>query len=292
MVSMRSALLTVAALGAGVSLAAASSNEANAVIQRAAAYLADYEWELSSVVAEETYAQRVVTYPVQGLAFGNRQAKTRRRELVSDFLLIRHRDQGWQGFRDVYVVDGQTIRDRENRFERLVLTGDDDVPVSRRWRRLAEESARYNIGTAHRTINVPTFALLVLRDSHRGRMQFETDGHEEVFGTPATVIRFREREGPPLITEHGAPRMARGRLWIDPRNGRILRTEIETGDGHRAVHARVRVEYHHEPSLDLYVPISMSERYHSDGGQTIECEATYANYRSFGVDVQVGLPDR
>ena len=84
--------------------------------------------------------------------------------LVSDFLLVQVPGEGWMPFRDVFERNGQKVRDREERLAKLFLNGSSRSSVDQA-RQIMVESARYNIGTVERTINLPTLPLAL---SHPG----------------------------------------------------------------------------------------------------------------------------
>ena len=65
------------------------------------------------------------------------------------------------GFRDVFQVDGRAIRDHEDRLMKLVTQPASDSIAQAK--RMADESARFNLGSIVRTINMPTLALMFLR---------------------------------------------------------------------------------------------------------------------------------
>src|SRR5689334_3145728 len=69
------------------------------LLKRVAAYVTTYEQALPAIVADEDYTQRFIVGP-----------KTEARHLRSDVLSIRDDADGWIGFRDVYEVDGRSIR--------------------------------------------------------------------------------------------------------------------------------------------------------------------------------------
>lgn len=78
--------------------------------------------------------------------------------LVSDFLMIRWPGEAaWFGFRDVAMVDGKPVRDRDERLVKLFT--ENSRNVFERADLIAAESARHNIGDVFRNINVPTQAL-------------------------------------------------------------------------------------------------------------------------------------
>src|SRR4051794_17048990 len=76
-------------------------------------YVAAYEREFAGVVVEEAYAQHAAT----GSRFDSLghllRGNSKDRELKSDLLLVRPEGSSrWLQFRDVYEVDGRTVRDR------------------------------------------------------------------------------------------------------------------------------------------------------------------------------------
>ena len=72
-----------------------------------------YEQVLSNAVVEEQYVQRIVS--------PGGEAKVERR-LRSDMLLVQLPGAtAWLGFRDVFEVDGEPVRDRDARLQELFL---------------------------------------------------------------------------------------------------------------------------------------------------------------------------
>src|SRR5207342_3563864 len=108
-------------------------------------YVSDYEQTFKNLVAEEEYDQKASN-------------GFRKRTLRSD--LVFSSTPGpipWTSFRDVYEVDGKKVREREARLEKLFLQG--TASGVAKAAAIRAESARYNIGSATRNINVPTLAL-------------------------------------------------------------------------------------------------------------------------------------
>ena len=76
---------------------------------------------------------------------------------MSEFAIVKAAGRvGWSGFRDVVEVDGKPVSDRRDRLLSL-LTG--PAGGEAELRRIADESARYNVGPVIRNFNVPTTAL-------------------------------------------------------------------------------------------------------------------------------------
>ena len=96
------------------------------VLLKATAYIAGYERDFASVVAEETYVQDSLgTLPIitsgRGGGIASVAPQSRHREVKSDFLLVKIGPAEWLPFRDVFEVDGQKVRDREGRLAKLFL---------------------------------------------------------------------------------------------------------------------------------------------------------------------------
>jgi hypothetical protein len=158
------------------------------VLRAAAAYVEVYEPQLSGVVSEEAYHQ----------TSRNARGQTRATRLLrSDTLLIRTAAQGWFGFRDVFEVDGKPVRDRDERLSKLFLNP--SAGALEQAKRIADESARFNIGTQDgtliRTINLPTIALAFLRREFQNRSAFKSSGLTQMNGIRAASA-FRERGMP------------------------------------------------------------------------------------------------
>ncbi len=284
------ALAAVAALVAvSTSLARAGQAppDADAVVARAAAYVADYEARLSSVVAEERYEQRLrvltLTGPaaVVGSAVQGTTSTERRRRLVSDYLLVKVAGlSGWVPFRDVIEVDGQAVHDRDQRLSRLFL--ESPAYAMDQAMRVAQESARFNLGNVQRNVNVPTLALLFLTDRHRQRLTFHLDGDQTIDDVPAVRLAYVESGRPTLI--HGADDkdiVADGTIWVEPDTGRILQTRIHTDTG--SLESEIVVTYREDKKMGLLVPWRMRESYKS-ASERLEGTATYTKFRKFQVE--------
>src|SRR5262249_12486130 len=155
-------------------------------------YLLDYEHRLSALVAEEQYTQTLST----------RSGTPAERVLRSDYVLVRlPGGLAWLGFRDTFLVDGETIRNRDSLLERLFPRGDGDLDAVERARRMVDDNARYNLGDdlIHRTINGPTLTLDLLHPRYRMRFAYRLKGQDDVDGRRLSKIDFEERERPPII---------------------------------------------------------------------------------------------
>ena len=260
---------------------AAPAGDVFPVLLKASDYLAGYVKALSSVVSEERYDQVVVRKGDRNTA-----GLSLYRTLLSDYLLVAVAGSGdWLPFRDVYAVDGVPIRDRSDRLLKLFVEAPPDA-YSQAFR-IRDESSRYNIGSGTRDTNVPTFALQILTGEWRVGFAFKLKGHERVGETDTAVVEYLETSSPTLVVgQRNEDVPSRGRFWIDPVDGRILRTLFET----RPIGGvnTIEVRFRHEPKLGILVPGEMIERRYA-GAEIVEGKATYTNFRRFRVDTSMEI---
>src|SRR5205814_1042261 len=117
-----------------------------------------------------------------------------------------------------------------------------------------------------REINLPTFALRLLRKSEVGRFSFERMGTAKIDGIQAWKIRFRETTGRSLVAGgNGEILYSSGTLWIEPETGRVLQTEFEVENPYAAAHVkgRIVVTYGTGKKTQILVPAVMVEHYES-----------------------------
>lgn len=266
-------------------------------------YVDRFEKEFVAVVAKERYVQMI--HPWRGNPKGpdsepglvwqdttepKRPASTiARRQLMSDVLLVQVKDGDWMGFRDVETVDGTSVRDRSDRVRDLFLSERTDKGMQ--LRRIADESARYNLGDFRRTLNLPNVTLSFMRKVDHARYQFKRLADDKVDGRTARVLGFTEKVRPTMIrTPNGVDIPIYGRIWIDAENGNVLRTELRFERGGEA-RSLIRVDFREEPGLGILVPARMWEWYEGanqlgriGGDKTlVQCLASYSDYKRFSV---------
>jgi hypothetical protein len=261
----------------------------------AAVYVAAYEQQAAAIVFEETYSQRVSRLQQPGLPSGSATVVgSRERRLRSDVVVVNADAFGWIGFRDVFEVDGKPVRDRQDRFQRLF-----GQPISQavidQARVIANESARFNLGSVGRNLNYPTMALMFLRQDHQPRSAFSREGSARVGNVVTWMLDFQEVERPTLIGSPGYEVATTGRFWVEPDSGRVRRSRI-TVDVGRAT-CTYEVEYGYWSGLNVLVPVSMDENVAVRGDDRLERglrtagdprpvemirgEARYSNFRQF-----------
>jgi hypothetical protein len=255
-----------------------------AVLDGAGRYVREYERTFSAVVCREHYVQRL------------RAVESRTTQLRSEIALVAVGNSDWILFRDVQEVDGRSVHDRQDRLAALFLKPPHDLAVQAK--RILDEGARYNIGPIERTLNTPTQALAFLRPANQSRSRFRLGSLTTIGGIEALELHFDEVAMPRMIvTRDNAP--AKGRFWVVPSTGAVLRSELRIASA-RAT-AVVSVTYARQEELALFVPRLMTESYEIESSTTagqldgfpaiknssvvrIEGRASYSDFRQFSVD--------
>jgi hypothetical protein len=247
------------------------------LLARAGTYLDGYQKQFAAVVSEETYTQQI-----QGV--GTQVWNTPiHRVTRSDVLMLNLGANQWMGFRDVFDVNGRAIRDHVQRLQKLML----DTPgqLIERASALSAESARFNLGSVERTINLPAVGLEYLDRANQSRSTFRLRGDERVGDATAAVLEFSEEATPTIVRDSkDGNQAATGRFWLDPATGRVLRNELRFDTG--GMQVAVTVTYAPNAKLGMWVPATMNERYELGGrSEIITAKAVYSNFRKFTVDV-------
>jgi hypothetical protein len=260
------------------------------VLERAARYVLDYEQAFHDVAAEEDYTQWAES--VGAILKGPTLSCTGtlcRRLTRADVVFVRLGGEiPWGTFRDVFEVDGQKVRDREARLEKLFgasLSGSAPLRV----RAILDESARYNIGPVMRNVNFPTLALAFLHPRNQHRFAWKRGGTRRFGTVEGLEVEFEEVARPTLVDQDGHGDLpAKGRFWIDPERGTVLRSEtrfsLGTMGAPQGARAQVATEYRAEPRLAMWVPAEMREEYAF--GSRATATARYSSFRKFTVTVE------
>jgi hypothetical protein len=300
-------LIVAASVGAGP-MTAQDGPVADVVI-RVGRYVERYGTQMSVVIGVEHYSQT------------ERDPKVVR-ALVSEIALVRVNND-WLGYRDVMEVDGKPVADRSRRLKTLFL----ETPSTaiEQGRRIADESARYNLGGILRNFNMPTTALLVLQPSNQHRFRFTHVETATRGGTTVWKLEYKEVTRPTLIkTSAGKEMPVTGHAWVLPDDGTVVETELAiaststvfvtssraSGGPERQAgefktvpsRARITVTYQRDPRLDLMVPAEMREVYErvgferrqtdtsADVTHTTECRAVYSDFKRFETSAALTLP--
>jgi hypothetical protein len=269
------------------------------VLERAGRYVVDYQDSFRNIVAEETYTQSA-RMPANGRPsrmLPNGQWATtdvyQERKTRADLVFVRLAgDVPWGLFRDVFELNGEKVRDRDERLARLFQQPSPDALAQAR--RILEESARYNIGGALRTTNVPTLPLVFLHPRNQGRFAFSAGERRRFSGFEALEVRFEETARPTLVKDsRGGDLPARGRFWIDPGRGCVVRSEVVFRFEPNLAEGSIDTEYRPEPRLGIWVPYEMKESYDDLPGAArpvfhvpTRARARYSNLRQFSVSYE------
>jgi hypothetical protein len=248
------------------------------ILDRAGAYVMRYSDTFRNVLAEETCrqlwlqgdwgrgsARDEATY---GRDVGHQSVEMR--SLRSEIVWVTvPGPQPWGVFRDVVELNGRKLKNHEGRLETLFAS---PLPTAlEQAREILEESSRHNLG-GYRDVNLPTLALLWLLPDNQSRLELERKGGRTTASLPGVEVEFREVASPTLVRDQrqhtNVP--SRGRFWVDPTSGAVLRSEIQyVGRGF------VSTEYRPEPGFDVLVPDVMQET------SGFKATARYAKYRRF-----------
>jgi hypothetical protein len=259
-----------------------SPTEIGTVLARASEYVSQYEAELGNLIGSEEYVQSSVWLDY---STPPRVAKRMQRRTSADFLIIQVGDE-WAALRKVNRLDGNKVKEATPSFDSAF----DNSPEanSALLKNMKLESTEYNLGDIQREINLPTFALHVLRKSEVQRFVFERVGTAKIDGVQTWKIRFRETSGQSLVVGgKGETLYSNGTLWIEPETGRILQTEfnVENPYASSRIKGEIDVTYGVGKNVQILVPAYMIEHYES-AHNNVDCRADYSNFRPFLVDVK------
>ena len=251
-----------------------------ALVAAATAYVAQYQQQLTSVVADEEYTQEIL----EQTPLDPRMPRARR--LRSEvFFVFEPMDRQWMAIRDTMLVDGVPVRDRPS--ARLAF---ESLPPAEVRRRFSESNAQWNLGRILRNFNEPTLALLTFDREHTERFRFDRRSVTRTPEGPLATLEFRERDRPTLIRDLSlGPVYSRGEIVVDAA-GAIRRTSFRVTM--KDVKVELATEYTPHPTLAMWVPKVFRERYergrrNSEEYEHIACEAIYSNYRRFQVWTRV-----
>jgi hypothetical protein len=211
---MRNVLIAAIAALTFVPLTAQEPS-ANDLMAKVGAYAAAYGEKSAVVVAQETYTQQVT---VEGAADVVRPIK-----LVAEFAIVRLQGGGWTGFRDVVEYNGEKVQDRRDRLVSLLTSPSASISEATR---IANESARFNIGPISRNFNTPTAALFFFLPENLERFTFTKKANKTIDGIKTIEIAYKETKLPSLITTRSGRNVPlEGALWVTE-DGIVIRTRM------------------------------------------------------------------
>ena len=258
-----------------------------AVVRAAAQYVADYQRQLTSVIADEIYTQQIAAQEP------SEADMPRQRRLRSEvFFMFAPADRDWMAIRDVKEVDGNAAPDRLDLGEALRTLASDEVAA-----KFKAYNSRYNIGRTVRNFNEPTLSLLVLDERHRPRFMFERRQVQRSGDAWVVTMRFSEREGPTLIHDPNRGFMfSAGELVIEAGSGRIRRATLQGSVGGERL--QFDTTFAPDDRLGMWVPAAFREEYEFVAPprsrenpqaqyENIVCEARYSNFRRFETTIKI-----
>lgn len=274
---------------------AAREAELNMAMGRLVAYVNGYRRQYSALVAEEEYWQ---------------QDSGSKRSLRSDVLLVQPSgaQEEWVSFRDVFEVNGQMVRDREDRLRRLFLEASPEANAQ--LMQIKTESSRFNIGQIERNINTPFFTLKFLTDDNRDRFDFRMAGRQKVSGVEAWRIDYVEQTTPTVVRQNdGKDAPATGYFLVDTLTGAVVEAKMQLPVGD--ARGEFVVRFRRDQTIGLWVPTEMRETYTTQAATWFpgrqgfgtydtrwvtltEARATYSNFRRFQVrtEQQITIPKK
>jgi hypothetical protein len=298
----------IAVSGAGLQALSRPMDAASATVADATRYVQQFEKDFAVVISDENCTQHVrgsdppiaPDYPVP--------SSIADRSLQSEMLFMWvPEDRQWLSVRNVLAVDGKPISGNAEMLE-LALKS----PRAERdstLRRLAELSARFNLGSVRRTFNNPTLALQFLDSGYRSRFRFSVKGpaRDRADASSGLVkIDFAERQRPTVIQDRGKDLPSTGTLWVRPSDGVIVRTLLSVVGTDTTPASTITVEYRPDDRLKMWVPSRMEERYRvihlaDNAGsmlrdqtrfEEIDSVARYSNFRRFETSGRIIQPNR
>lgn len=279
--------LTLAA--AALTLLAVQPPSADAIRDRLDRYLAEYEPQLSRLVADEHMTQR----DGASRTANRRTAEpTKDREIISEVAFVGlPGNVGWLGFRRVMIVNNRKVADAGPSLASLLSDGaKNDYEQARL---LLQQSAQHNLGFA-RTTNLPNLPLEFLHPRNRQRLRHRFDDMEKVRGVNTARMVFEEAVSPTIIRKpDGGDMQSLVTAWVEPDTGRLLRAQVKTRDPQLGVlpfDATIWVEFRHDDGLGLLVPYEMKEEFFAGRFRDGTGTARYTNYRRFETAARIVPP--
>jgi len=250
------------------------------LVASATAYVAQYQQQLTSVVADEEYTQEILEQTPRD---PNMPLVRRLRSEV--FFVFEPVDRQWMAIRDTILVDGRPLPYRSG--ARLAFESLPPAEVRQRFSRL---NSQWNLGRIFRTFNEPTLALLPFDREHVSRFKFDRRTVTQTPDGMLATVAFRERERPTLIQDLALGSVfSEGEVVIDAA-GAVRRTAFRLSTKEKKI--ELTTEYVKHETLGMWVPSVFRERYETNRNrgnehERIAAEALYSNYKRFEVLTRV-----
>jgi hypothetical protein len=252
--------------------------DATRALALAQEYLAAWQEQLSAIVGEEEYEQRVERRHMS--EWSVRQVRI----LRSDVLLVKApADHRWLCFRDVLSADGRLLPDRQDRFDALFTSPAASLVADAQ--SIADESARFNLGM-YRTLNTPIAGLIYLTHPFASSAEWRVTTNQRLRGARAWALSFTQDKPPFVVQNQGStPLSSSGRIWLEPLSGRILRTEFAV---HISGRPRVTTDFAYVAAINAWAPVRMEDQF--NGFERVSGVAAYARHRAFRTGARIIRP--
>jgi len=262
--------------------------DADALLDRATAYVNRFEQTLSAVIWRERYVQEDRVRARVGDS-GTRFAKlVGRRRLDSEMLLLwLPQEATWIAVRDVIAVDGAPRPLAERQASRALNSAAVSVDLLRQ---LARDNARFNIGHIIRTFSEPTLALSFLDATYRPRFEFSRLQSLRLDRRRVTKYAFIERSRPTVIRDGTEDILSRGSCLVDEATGEVLETSLDIANAPGRLQGRITVRFAPHREFDVLVPVEMREIHTSTSGEEIMGIANYTDFRQFETAGRIIVP--
>jgi hypothetical protein len=272
----------VAAIAASIGGDKPTAKDALALTQQ---YLATWEETLIALVADEHYTQEVQTYRRFNSSGASQWLRDQNRTLTSDVLVLRSpTDKVWISFRDVKMVDGKAVHDRQRRFDELFSGPQTGVVASAE--RIAAEGARYNLGKFPRTLNTPIAPLIFLKPTYAANTDWNLDTDARLGSEKLWSLEFNQHKPPfALHIQHNRGYPASGRFWIEPASGRIHQASLLVVSDEMVI--TVVIRYGPVASIEAWVPLRMEDGYQVRRTEIVRGVAEYSRHRFFQTSVRI-----
>ena len=246
------------------------------LLERAGAYLADYQRQVPAVVSEEIYDQVARTMRFAPWSGG----RTR-----SDVLVIANDATGWVVFRDVFEVDGKPLRDRDERLEKLLLNPSRGHVRSGAAHRAGKRAVQRQFPwpLVRQDAQQPDGGAAVsdAQNQHRSRFRIDGDARRLTASTPSSsASRSRRRRECSCRRAIGGRRKLLDRARVRPSPAQ--RAADSDRDVRRADHSTIRMGFAIDPKIGLQVPVGMDEIYQMGAGASIKASKPARPTRSSG----------
>jgi len=226
------------------------------------------------------------------------------RRISSDMVLL-DVNGDLAALRDPFAVDDNALRERTPRIT-AALARPSQAALDQALA-YTTESHRYFLDEIILRLNDPTLPLRFVEPDNHMRSTFKIDGKKKIEGIDTVGLAFQEpKVKPPATPDYVLPTAghasARGKLWVEPATGRVLRTEISLQSDTET--ARITVDYKRDAELDVFLPSSMTSTFEvsertgagmnnmgagSPGvaRRMFDCRATYAKVSYTPIDLKV-----